>query len=113
VYSDGYQYRDRVMGHALDGDSRQWAAGFMLVEAGGESWELALQDANINREGANAVHSVSAVAAAIRSADLYHRRNLLGGELHLGIGYEERELELTGMDSSDIRGFAQWSASFE
>jgi hypothetical protein len=112
-YSDGYQYRGRSLGHALDGDSRQWAAGFMLVEAGGESWELALQDADINREGANAVHSVSPVAAAIRSADLYHRRNLLGGELRLGIGYEEREVEVTGMDSSDLRGFAQWSAWFE
>jgi len=59
------------------------------------------------------VQSVSPVAAAIRSADLYHRRNLLGGDLRLGIGYEEREGGVMGMDSSDLRGFAQWSASFE
>jgi len=113
IYEDGYQYRDRSVGHALDGDSRQIAAGFMLVGGRGDSWELALQDADINREGANAVHSVSPVAAAIRSADLYHRRKLLGGELRLGIGYEEREIDVTGMDASDILGFAQWSASFK
>lgn len=112
-YSDGYQYRERSLGHALDGDSRQWAAGFSLVEADGQSWELALQDADVNRQAANPVHSVSEVAAAIRSADLYHRRSFAGGDLRLGIGYEEREADVTGMDSSDIRGYAQWSMSFE
>jgi hypothetical protein len=111
-YADGYQYRDRSVGHAIDGDSRQWAAGFMLVEPGGASWELALQDVDVNRGSANPVHSVSPVAAAIRSADLYHRREFLGGELALAIGYEDRNADMTGTDSSELRGFAQWSAAF-
>ena len=49
IYFDGYQYRDRSLGHAIDGDSQQLAAGFMLVNPGGDSWEFALQDADINR----------------------------------------------------------------
>jgi len=113
TYSDGYQYRGRSVGHAIDGDSRQWAAGFLLVDPGGASWELALQDVDVNRESANPVHSISPVAAAIRSADLYHRRAFLGGELALGIGYEDRNADMTGTDSSELRGFAQWSAAFE
>jgi hypothetical protein len=113
IYTDGYQYRDRSMGHAIDGDSRQLAAGFMLVNPGGESWEFALQDADINRESANTVHSVMSEAGSIRSADLYHRREFAGGELRIGLGYEERETELSGTDSTELRGFLQWSASFD
>ena len=113
IYFDGYQYRDRVIGHALDGDSRQRALGVMLVNPDGSSWEFALQNADINRQGANPVHSVSTVAAKIRSADLYHRRTLFSGELKLGLGYEERESADAGFEGDDIRGFVQWARQFE
>jgi hypothetical protein len=113
VYSDGYQYRDRVIGHAIDGDSQQFAVGVMLVNGDGSSWEIAAQDAKINREGANTVQSVSSVAARIKSADVYHRRILLGGDLKLGIGYEDWDSSTTGADSSDLRGMVEWSKQFE
>jgi len=113
IYADGYQYRNRSLGHALDGDSRQWAAGFLLVAADGGSWEIALQDADVNRANSNPVHSVSAGAITIRSADLYHRREFAGGDLRIGIGYEDREIDATGQDTQDVRGYLQWSAYFE
>lgn len=113
IYTDGYQYRDRSVGHALDGDSQQWAGGFMLVEADGTSWELALQDADINRAGANPVHSVSDVAAAIRSADLYHRREFAGGDLKVGIGYEDRDTSAAPSNENDFRGYLQWTMRFD
>ncbi len=109
IYSEGYQYRDRSLGHALDGDSQQLAAGFMLVNPGGDSWELALQDAEINRMGANPVHSVSGTAGGIRSVDLYHRRVMFGGELKLGMGYEERKSDVLTLDSGDVRALVEWS----
>jgi hypothetical protein len=112
IYSDGYQYRERSVGHAIDGDSRQLAAGIMLVNPGGDSWEFALRDADINRESANPVHSVMSAAGSIRSADLYHRREFAGGDLRVGVGYEEREIELTGSDATDLRGFMSWSKHF-
>jgi hypothetical protein len=113
IYTDGYQYRDRSVGHALDGDSQQIAAGFMLVEPDGSSWELAAQSADINRESANPVHSISTAAAKIRSADLYHRRALWGGELAIAAGYEQRETDATAADTEDVRGFVQWTWEFE
>jgi len=113
IYSDGYQYRDRSIGHALDGDSEQVAAGVMLVLASGSSWELAAQSARLNRKDANPVHSVALQAAKIRSADLYHRRTLLGGELSLAIGYERREANAIGLDNDDVRGLLQWRRGFE
>ena len=111
IYSDGYQYRDRSIGHAIDGDSQQIAVGVMLVNGDGSSWEFAAQDAKINRAGANPVQSVSSVAAKIRSADVYHRRMLLGGDLKLGIGYEKWDSSTT--NSNDLRGMAEWSKQSE
>ncbi len=113
IYTDGYQYRDRVLGHAIDGDSQQIAAGFMLIDADGSSWELAGQSAKINRESANAVHSVMTGAGEIHSADLYHRRALWGGELAIAVGYERRETETPALENDDVRGFAQWTWEFE
>jgi hypothetical protein len=113
VYTDGYQYRGRVIGHAIDGDSRQFAAGFMLVEADGASWELAAQSANLNRASELPVHSQVPVAAKIHSADLYHRRALWGGELAVSVGYERRESDDPALESSDARGYLQWTRDFE
>ena len=113
AYEDGYQYRGRVLGHAIDGDSRQLAAGILLVNPGGDSWEFALQESDINREGLHPVNSVSLVPATVRSADLYHRREFAGGELSIGAGFEERDSELPADDSEDFRGFLQWTMRFD
>jgi hypothetical protein len=111
IYFDGYQYLDRSVGHSIDGDSQQLALGISLVRGDGSSWEVAAQNADVNREGANSVHSVEREAARIRSADLYHRRSLWGGELGLAVGYEERDRQ-AGDDESGLRGFVQWKREF-
>jgi hypothetical protein len=111
IYTDGYQYLDRSIGHATDGDSQQWAVGAVWVNGDGTSWELAAQSAKLNRKGANTVHTVSTVPLDLVSADVYHRRELLGGDLRLGLGYEQRESDL-GSDDDDLRAFAQWARRF-
>lgn len=113
IYFDGYQYRDRSIGHSLDGDGEQIAAGLLLVNGDGSQWELAAQSAKVNRGGASLVHSVEPAAARIRSADLYHRRALWGGELAIAVGYERRERDAPARDSGDARGFVQWTWEFE
>ena len=111
IYSDGYQYYDRSIGHAIDGDSEQLAGGFMLVRGDGSSWGLAAQGSRINRESANPVHSVSPVAIRIESADLEHRRGLLGGDLHVSVGVERRD---GGADDGEqVRGFVHWVREFK
>jgi len=112
VYTDGYQFHNRSIGHAIDGDSRQLALGAMLVNADGSSWEVAAQGADINRKSANPVQSVSPVAARIRSADVYHRRELFGGDLKVGAGYEWRNSTASGQDSNDVRGFVEGVREF-
>lgn len=113
IYTDGYQYLGSPIGHSIDGDSEQIAFGAMLVNADGSSWEIAAQDAKINRAGANRVHTISSVATRILSADVYHRRSLLGGELLLGLGYEQRDPVAPGPGSEDVRGFIEWTRAFD
>lgn len=109
IYSDGYQYRDRSIGHAIDGDSEQFALGLLLAAADGSSWEIAAQTVDVNRASQNPVHSVEPEAARIDSADLYHRRSLWGGDLSVGVGYERRDREGAAPDTDDVRGFVQWT----
>lgn len=113
IYTDGYQYRDRSIGHALDGDSQQLAIGAMLVNPDGSSWEIAAQDANVNRASANPVHSVASEATKIRSADVFHRRLFFGGDLKVGLGYEQWDSTVPGQDSDDLRGFVEWARAFD
>lgn len=113
IYTDGYQYLDRSIGHSLDGDSRQWAAGAVLIQADGSSWELATQGARLNRRGSNLVHSVSAIPLDLESADVYHRREFLGGDLSIGLGYEQRDAATPGLDQNDFRAFVRWARRFQ
>jgi hypothetical protein len=111
IYFDGYQYRDRSIGHSIDGDSEQIALGLSLVRSDGSSWGIAAQSADVNRESANPVHSVSLVAQEIESADLEHRRELFGGDLWISLGYERRD---GGADEGDdVRGFVRYVREFE
>lgn len=112
IYFDGYQYRGRSVGHAVDGDSEQIAAGAILVDGNGSSWELAAQNVRLNRASANPVHSVTPLEADFWSADLYHRRVLFGGALKLGLGYEERPSDVPFLGSGGLRGWMEWSAQF-
>jgi hypothetical protein len=113
VYTDGYQYLHRSIGHPTDGDSRQWAVGATWVSGDGSSWQVAAQDAKLNREGANPVHTLSPVPMRLRSVDVEHRRDWLGGDLELGVGYEQRESSEAGIDDGDLRATVQWALRFE
>jgi hypothetical protein len=113
IFTDGYQYRDRALGHAIDGDSKQVAFGAILANGDGSSWEIAAQTVKINRENANPVHSVALSATRIRSADLYHRRRLLGGDLTVGVGFENRELDASGENTDDVRGLIEWTTRIQ
>lgn len=113
IYSDGYQYRDRSIGHAIDGDSEQLAAGLLLVNGDGSQWELAAQSSKVNRGSANPVHSVDPAAIDMQSIDLYHRRALWGGQLAAAVGYERRDGDSPERDTEDARGFVQWTWQFE
>jgi hypothetical protein len=56
---------------------------------------------------------VASEATKIRSADVFHRRLFFGGDLKVGVGYEQWDAATPGQDSEAVRGFVQWARQIQ
>jgi len=113
IYPQGYTYRGRVIGHAMDNDGRMYSAAALLVRPSGETWSLLLRKVNVNRGGAapDPTHALSPSPAEIRNVELQYNRGLklgtLGsGQLRVGLGFDDTSGPLR--QSTDVRGFLEW-----
>lgn len=114
VYTDGYRYRGRSIGHSLDGDGRLVGLTASLIRDD-VTWNALLQYAQVNRDGkerAGAVHSVSQTAEDLWNVEVSHRRPLGPGLLDAGVGYERTEQKVGGAIDDTFELFAQWRLEF-
>lgn len=51
IYVDGFTYRERAIGHSLDGDSRLASFSATLIDRANRSFRLAVRHADINGDG--------------------------------------------------------------
>ncbi len=51
IYTDGYRYRKRVLGHSLDGDSRLYSLVASLTDLQDRTYQLRYYRAELNRDG--------------------------------------------------------------
>jgi len=88
--------------------------GAIYVEPSGTSWELRARTADLNRDALTPEpnHTVAALATELESIDLYHRRELLGGRLTAGIGFERREVPSLSSQDDEWRVTAEWLRDF-
>jgi hypothetical protein len=107
IYPQGYTYRGRIIGHAMDNDSRMYSVGATLNRADGDSYSLTLRKVELNRDGGP--HTISTVPLALRNVELRHSRALGAGRLDVGMGYDDSE---TATFDSKVRGFLTWSQGF-
>ena len=114
IYTQGYRFRDRSIGHAMDSDGKITTVGAIYVEPGGSSWELRARTADLNRDALapEPNHTIAALATELESVDLYHRRELLGGRLTAGIGFERREVPSLSSQDDEWRVTAEWLRDF-
>jgi hypothetical protein len=84
--------------------------GALYVDDDGSSWEFRARTADLNRDADTAEpnHTVAPLATELESADLLYRRELLGGRLTAGVGFERRETESLSSSEEDWRLTAQW-----
>jgi hypothetical protein len=60
LFTEGYRYRGRAIGHSMDGDGLLWTLGAAWMAPSGWSMELVSRYAQINRGGApDAGHTIS------------------------------------------------------
>jgi hypothetical protein len=110
LYTEGYRFRGRAIGHSTDSDSRMTTVGALYVVPDGSTWELRARTADLNRDASaeEPNHTVAPVATTLESADLLYRRELFGGRLTAGVGFERRETESLSSSEDDWRLTAQW-----
>jgi hypothetical protein len=101
VYPQGYTYRGRIIGHALDNDGRMLSLGALLVRPSGDSWDLLLRRVEVNRVGAvpDTAHSLSAGPVEVEDLQVRYAR----GRLRAGVGYIT-----SGIAASGFHGHLEW-----
>ncbi len=87
IYTDGYRYRGRAIGHSIDGDGESVAVGAVVVDARGSQWLGRISDIKLNRAGRSANHTLSDGPARLREVSVEHVRSIGGGRLTVGMGY--------------------------
>jgi len=111
IYTDGYRYRGRAIGHTLDNDGRMVSLGGVLIAPHDSTWSTLVQVANINIDGTEkAPHTVSATAARLLDVEVGYSRPLAQGLLSLTLGFQRFEHPSLGETDDDARIFAQWES---
>jgi hypothetical protein len=108
IYPQGYAYRGRSIGHAMDNDSRMYSLGGILTRADGDTVSVTLRKVELNRDGG--VHAISDVPVDLHNVELHYSRILGTGSAAVGIGYDDHTL--TAESRTDVRGFLTWQQGF-
>lgn len=105
VYPQGYTYRGRMLGHALDNDGRMLSVGALLVRPGGDAWNLLLRRIEPNRLGAvpDTAHAISPSPARVEDLQVGYAR----GRLRVGAGYVT-SAGASRLEASGWHGFLEW-----
>ena len=89
IYTSGYRYRGRVLGHTIDADGESMGVGLLVVEASGNQWNLLARNVKLNRAGVAPEHSLADGPARVVDLTLSHGRALPWGNINVLLGYAD------------------------
>jgi len=108
IYPQGYTYRGRIIGHAVDNDSRMFTLAGLLTRPNGDVLSVTVRKVELNRDGGE--HSITEVPLDVDNVELRYSRGVGTGNLGVGIGYEDPAI---GPDASNaVHGFVTWQQGF-
>ena len=87
IYADGYRYRSRPIGHAMDNDGEMYSLGVVLTQEHGSYWNFLLRRIRLNTGGIRA-NSVSTGNDSLWSLSLNRQWDSAMGEFNFGVGYD-------------------------
>lgn len=99
AYPQGYTYRGRIIGHAMDNDSRMYSFAMLLNRENADVVSLVVRRVELNRDGGP--HAISDVPRDLDNVELRLSRVFGAGKLSVGFGYEE-----------SVQGFLMWQQGF-
>jgi hypothetical protein len=110
IYPQGYAYRGRIVGHAMDNDSRMYSLGALLVTTGGSTVSARVRRVELNRDGGE--HAISEVPVELDNVELSYSRKLVDSKIGVGLGYDSIDLSIGGGSGGELRGFVIWQQGF-
>jgi hypothetical protein len=113
IYTSGYRYRGRVIGHSMDADGESVGVGALWVDAAGRRWELLGRNVKVNRAGVAPEHSLADVPSRVRDLNLTHERAYSWGNIILSVGYADADPAGETALEDGVRGFVTWTHSFD
>jgi hypothetical protein len=108
IYPQGYTYRGRIIGHAMDNDSRMVALAGVLSRPNGDVVSLTLRRVELNRDGGD--HSISATPLDLDNVELRYMWMFGIGKVSVGVGYDDQSAQPDS--GSRTRGFLSWQQGF-
>ena len=110
---EGYRFRGRPVGHALDGDGRMYALGLQVRGLAGADWQLLARHANINRGGQvpDPANTLSPAPLKLLEAQVAAEFGWLGGHVSAGVAAERREPANAQRDTR-ARAFVRFERPF-
>jgi len=113
LFTQGYRYRGRVMGHSMDGDGRLWTLGAAWMAPGGWSMELVSRYAQINRGGApDDRHTISPTPLDQYELVAGVSRALSWGTLRIRLSGAYQEPGAATSSAVDVSGFVGFEKTF-
>ncbi len=109
IYPQGYTYRQRVIGHSLDNDSRMFSVAGLLIRPNGDVLSIEVRRAKLNRDGGG-THAISEVPADLDNVELRYSREFGFGKVSVGLGQDD--FTSGTANDTDVRGFITWSQGF-
>jgi hypothetical protein len=113
LYTSGYRYRGRSIGHGADNDAELISVGGIMVDAEDTQWRGHIRFGELNRGGApDPKHTLTPTPQDILSIDVSHSRAFRFGTVDVGVGYEEIDDSVSGRTTGDARFYVQWRSGF-
>jgi hypothetical protein len=109
IYTSGYRYRNRAIGHAMDADGESIGVGLMYVDPQDQRWTLLARDFKLNRAGAATGHTLTNAPVDVLDLALTHERAQAWGNIAVSVGYSDPDSAGSGLIDGGVRGFVTWS----
>jgi len=108
IYTDGYRFRGRSIGHAWDRDGSGWTVG-ALAQRGRLQLASRVYDVELNQARMGGGHTVAPLGGRVRGVEVSFDRGrpATGSRVRVGVGYDD----VSGTGSrlaSGLKAFVEW-----
>ena len=111
IFTDGYRYYGRVMGHSMDGDGEMYSARYIRVDSAANALTVLARYSKINEGGGvpDDRHSIAPGPEDWISLDVSYRLALRSGWLEAGVGVDSQDRKWRGDEAVLARAYATWN----